>query len=269
MAKKKSRIFTFIKNLFRKRKHSLSVLKTPEQTRMQPRFPSEIDKELDTLKEKLSNFLITSKIKSGVVVEKKNYTLIKNGANLYRLEGTENTGRKFSIIISTNNTINLNSEGKLTGLIQIQEAELNRAIQNEHSTLKSLFVNFDGLKLDDVANELITGVRSTYNWKIILSWNPFWKQQILLRMSPNTIALLLVSLDNDFRTFFQTIATSKQKQIIADELFFLNEIAEPSQMNPHSKNIGLINFDKAQKELKNSIVAIQLKIERELHGTIR
>lgn len=251
-----------LKNIFKKFFPKRFVEEEIPTLRRPPKRPKGLERELEDLKHKLSDFLLTLKVNSGLVVKKAMYSLTKNGHGLYRLEGKEKNGRFYSIIISTSNHLQLNAEGKVTGLIQVTEAELNRLIQNEHSSLKSILERFKNLNLNDKALEIIDE-SNKFNWKEIILWNRFWKEMLFLHMSANHIAILMISLGDIFKNVFMEVASRKQKQIISDELFYLNQGVTSEDMNPNSKNLNLMNFDIAMDEFKKSILKTKKKMENE------
>ncbi len=251
-----------LKNLFKKFFPKRELAQNLDKPRRPPKRPKGMERELEDLKIKLSDFLLTLRVNSGLVVKKTMYSLTKNGHGLYRLEGTEKNGRNYSIIVSTSNHLQLNAENKITGLIQVTEAELNRVIQNEHSSLKAILDKFKNLNLNDKALEILDE-KNKFNWKEILLWNRYWKEMLFLHMSVNHIAVLMISQGDIFKNVFLEVATKKQKQIVSDELFYLNQGVTSEDMNPNSKNINLMNFDVAMDELKKSILKIKKKMESE------
>ncbi|HMV45146.1 MAG TPA: hypothetical protein PK079_10055 [Leptospiraceae bacterium] len=251
-----------IKNIFKKFFPKRHLADNPEKPQRPPKRPKGFERELEDLKLKLTDFLLTLKVNSGLVVKRNMYSLTKNGHGLYRLEGIEKTGRAFSIIVSTANHLQLNAEGKVTGLIQVNEAELNRVIQNEYSSLKAMFDKFRNLNLNDKALEILDE-KNKFNWKEIILWNRYWKEMLFLHMSANHIALLIISLGDSFKNVYLEVATKKQKQIISDELFYLNQGVNSEEMNPNSKNLNLMNFDIAMEEFKKSIQKIKKKMDLE------
>ena len=154
------------------------------------------------------------------------------------------------------------ADGKVTGLIQVTEAELNRVIQNEFSSLKGILDRFKNLNLNDKALEILDE-KNKFNWKEIILWNRYWKEMLFLHMSVNHIAVLMISLGDSFKNSFLDVATKKQKQIVSDELFYLNQGVNSEDMNPNSKNLNLMNFDTAMDEFKKSILKIKKKMESE------
>ncbi|MCB1189121.1 MAG: hypothetical protein H7A23_22695 [Leptospiraceae bacterium] len=251
------RIGSLLYKIFFRKRTSSKEKKTPPK-----KIPRGLKRELEDLKGKLTNFLVTYSVKNGVVAETNNYKLTKNAPNLYKIEGKERSGRTYSIVISTDDIIN-SSNGKISGLIRVSEAELNRALQYNYTTLGDFLANFQRLKLSERSLGIVYEKQVQSDWKEILSWKRFWKEQFLLKLSPNVIAVLLAVLDMEFYQFFMDIATEKQKRIVVDELFFLNQQVNSDETNPYTKNLGLVHFESAEDEFKKVYDFIKEKMEKE------
>ncbi len=243
----------FLKKLFRKNTKEEIKSEKPKKK------PKGFEVELNELKDKLGEFLLTSKINSGEIVKKENYKVLKSATGLYRIEGKEKSGIEYSIIISTMNHLQLNQDKKITGLIQVSEAELNRAIRLEHSNLKSFLSKFSNLKLTEKSLELLEE-KNKFSWKEVLLWDKFFKELLFLKLKPNSIALLLITESDSFKNLFIDNTTKKQKRIISDELFFLNQGVNSSEMNPNTKNFNLYNFEEARFEFLEKIEDIKKMI---------
>ncbi|MCC5814946.1 MAG: hypothetical protein JJT78_09335 [Leptospira sp.] len=210
--------------------------------------PDSFPDELKKARIKYKNFNLTKSLSIGGEIQRKDYKVKKNSETLYRLEGSN-----YSIALVTGDSLQT-KDGKITGIIRITEAQLNRALQREHSDLESFL---------DLWNPNLESGDNTRNWKKILQWNVFWKQQILLRLRPDTTALLLVSLDTEFESFVFNTATKKQKKILHDELFYLNQGKNTVDWNPYTKNKSLVDPDRAVDELYEAIEWVERKIEKE------
>jgi hypothetical protein len=219
-------------------------------------------KELEELKKKLSDFLLTSKVNTGLVVQRNQYKLLKTGQFLYKLEGKEKSGREYSIILCTGNFLN-EKDGKVSGIVQISEGELNKAIQSEYATLEGFLQKFPHLELSEKSIEVLTEKPNKFSWKEILLWERFWKEQLFLKIRPSYIAVLIVSLDDSFGKLFLDVASEKQKKIVEDELFYLNQGVTSEESNPYTKNVNLIYYETAYKELKKNIELLKFKISQE------
>ena len=220
--------------------------------------PKGFELEIADLKKKISNFMKTRQVSSGVVSKLENYTLSKTADKLFRLEGKTAAGQEYSIIVSTGNYLD-EKQGKIVGLIEMPEVALNRAIGKNHKSLESFFGEYlSGLDSESLSR--ITGNPEKFNWKEILDWPRFWQDQLLLKLGANTIAVLLVKLDEDFKNFFLNKATKKQKSIVNDELFFINQGVTNPELSPHSRSKSLYDVDLAFREFNEMIEKLKTAI---------
>ncbi len=246
----------YFKKFFRK--EPLGSINSDKEKKI--KSPKGMETELQDLKSKFSQFLITRKKESGTILERKNYKVTKNSEKLFRLEGKEKDGFEYSILISTGSYLAL-KENKVTGLAHLSEADLNRALSYEHSSLKSFFSRIKDINFDE-SSLIFLDKDKRFEWKEILDWGLFWQEQIFIRLSANQVALLLVSLEDVFYELFEKVATKKQKKIISEELFFLNQGVNSEEMNPHTKNKNLYDFDYAMSELKKVTENLRTKREK-------
>lgn len=239
---------------FRKRKRKSETGETPPV-----RESLGYRTELSQLREKADRFFVTRKKSSGVVYESKFYKLQKNGPKLFRLEGKEKGGREYNIVVSTGNFLSLQGD-KISGVVFLPEAELNRILSYEHSDLKSVFSRFQP---DDIEEDLkvLYGDRTSLgdSWKDVYDWEPFWKQQILIRLKPSVLAILLVYMGQEFEQFFQSNSTKRLKSIISDELYFLNVSGNQKENSPNTENLSLQDFETAKQEFFRMIEQIRNK----------
>lgn len=241
--KKKNKSFlTQLFSIFSKKETIKEKEETPIAT------PDSFPEELKKARIKFKNFHLTKSLPIGEEIQRKDYKVKKNSDTLYKLEG-----KNFQIVLVTGDSLQKNEE-KITGVLRITEAELNRALQREHSGLDSFL---------ELWKPNVPGKKSGKHWKRILDWDRIWKEQVLLRLRPDTTALLLVSLDEDFERFVFQIATQKQKKIFHDELFYLNQGKNSPDWNPYSKNKSLVEPDLAMEEFLRVIDMIEIKIEKE------
>lgn len=255
MAKKKSKFrwFGWIMDRLRFKKKTIPIEEPEEDLILIKRkYPKGIEKELEDLRKKLSDFLLTSKTNSGKVIERERYVLLKTSPCLYKLEGTQSDGKQYSIILSTGGYLK-EANGKITGLLHLSEAEINRAIMAEHETLESFIELCKSLSY----SELFGSNSVAIPWSQIQAYPRFWKEQILLRLKPNSIALLLISQGEPFKKLFYEVSTTKQRKLIMDELFYLNQGTTSEEANPHSKNRNLMNYDQAIQDLQKVVDEIE------------
>ncbi|MCG6167868.1 LBBP_01157 family protein [Leptospira sanjuanensis] len=216
-------------------------------------------RELAELREKADRFFVTRKKTGGLVHETKYYKLLKNGPKLFRLEGKEKSGREYSLVVSTGNFLSLQGE-KISGVVVIPEAELNRILSYEHSDLKSVFSRFQPEGIDEDLKVLYgESASSQETWKDFYNWEPFWKQQIFIRLKPSIVAVLLVYMGPEFEQFFQSNSTKRLKSIVSDELYFLNVSGNQKENSPYTENLSLQDFEKAKREFFQVLEQIRKK----------
>ena len=216
--------------------------------------PKSFDMEWKKAQLKWNQLLLTKSVEQGLVVERSGYKLHKTNDKLFRLEGND-----FSILIATGNTIYTNKDGKLAGIIFVEEGNLNQAIQSDYSKLEDFLTRLNLPKAD-----LNFELGKLENWKIILNWERFWKEQLLLQLSANTTAILLLALGDEMNDFFTSVATDRQKTLVRDEFFFLNSGKTGEANYPHGKNKNFFGFSGALSEFSNKIDLIQKKRDKEI-----
>ncbi|BDA78967.1 hypothetical protein LPTSP3_g18970 [Leptospira kobayashii] len=217
--------------------------------------PQHFNLEWKIAHDKYKDLLLTKQIETGLVVERKGYKLHKTNDRLFRLEG-----ENFSVVIATGNSLYPNKDGKTTGILFVDEGELNQAIQADFSQLEGFL---DRVSIPKTDTGVLSNSSKVKDWKMILTWDLFWKEQLLLQISPNNMALIILALGEDGRKFFESVATDRQKKLVRDEFFFLNQGKISSTDNPHGKNKNLFGFGAAMREFSDKITLIQNKMEKE------
>ncbi|TGL59621.1 LBBP_01157 family protein [Leptospira sarikeiensis] len=219
--------------------------------------------ELKDLREKADRFFLTRKKPSGPIFENTSLKLTKNNRHLFRLEGKEKSGREYSLVIATGNYLT-DQGGKVSGVLFLGEADLNRLLGGDHKSLKSVLSGISAPNWDEeswsVLQEEPELKRSVDSWKEILNWEPMWKQQIVIQLRPSTIAILLIFLGKEFEELFQANSSERVRQIVSKELYFLN--VSGNRNSPHSENLTLYEFDSAKKEFESVLLKIRSKKER-------
>ncbi|TGJ98623.1 hypothetical protein EHQ53_02600 [Leptospira langatensis] len=219
--------------------------------------------ELKDLREKADRFFVTRKKPSGTIFENTALKLTKNNRHLFRLEGKEKSGREYSLVIATGNYLT-EQNGKVSGVVFLGEADLNRLLSGDHKSLKSILSGLNTPDWDEeswsVLQEEPDLKRSADSWKEILTWEAIWKQQILIRLRPSTIAILLIFLGKEFEDLFQANSSERTRQIVSKELYFLN--VSGNRNSPHSENLTLYEFDSAKKEFELVLSKIRSKKEK-------
>ncbi len=222
--------------------------------KVKKRMPQSFQIEWTAAREKYKQLLLTKQVSQGMVVEKKGYKLHKTNDKLFRLDG-----ESFSILIATGNTLYPGKDGKISGILHVDEGDLNLAIQSDFSKLENFL---EKLNLPKADMDFQTDFDHQRNWRTILTWETFWKEQLLLQLSANTTALVLLTLGEDMKSFFESVATDRQKTLVRDEFFFLNHGKNSKANFPHGKNKNLFEFGKALTEFSEKINLVQSKREK-------
>ncbi|EQA37141.1 hypothetical protein LEP1GSC047_0692 [Leptospira inadai serovar Lyme str. 10] len=219
--------------------------------------------ELKDLREKVDRFFLTRKKAAGLVFESADLKLTKNNRHLFRLEGKEKSGREYSLVLATGNYLT-EQNGKVTGVIFLTEAELNRLLTFDQKSLKGILSGIREPKWEEeswaVLQEDPELKKSSDSWKEILSWEPIWSQQVIINLRPNVLAVLLVFLGKEFEEFFHKNSAERVREMVSKELYFLN--VSGNKNSPHSENVSLYEFDLAKKELESVLVRIRSKREK-------
>ncbi len=257
MAKKSKKPSFWSKFVFWKKKKGPS----PEPEKEIVRESRGYTWELKDLREKADRFFLSRKKPSGTIFESPTLKLTKNNRHLFRLEGKEKSGREYSLVLATGNYLT-EQNGKVSGVVFLGEAELNRLLAGEHKSLKTILSGIESPDWEEeswsVLQEEPELKRSADSWKEILSWDPIWKQQVIINLRPSTIGILLVFLGPEFEDFFKSNSSERTKQILSKELYFLN--VSGNRNSPHTENLSLYEFDFAKKEFETVLSKIRSKI---------
>ncbi|MCZ8158093.1 MAG: hypothetical protein O9264_18380 [Leptospira sp.] len=250
MAKKNKS--TFLKRLFG---GILSRKKTDSQPEPPKKRPQSFHVEWKLASEKWKTVLLTKQVEQGLVVERSGYKVNKTNEKLFRLDGDS-----FSVVVATGNSLYTNKDGKVTGILFIDEGELNRAIQSDFSSIEGFLQRID---LPRAELDFQLHQERVPDWRIILEWETFWKEQLLLQISANSMALLILALGEDLKTFFESVATERQLLLVRDEYFFLNSGKTTETNYPHGKNKNIFGFGKVLREFSEKINLIKTRREIE------
>ncbi|TGL18878.1 hypothetical protein EHQ46_13725 [Leptospira yanagawae] len=219
--------------------------------------PKSFAMEWATASENWKKKLPTKQISSGVVIETKKFRLTKTNEKLYRIEGED-----FAIILVTDNHLYKNKDGKWAGVLFVDEGLLNQNLNKEIRNLDD-FLDLQAIPRSDLFLETDSPKE---DWRIVLGWERFWQEQLLLQISPNSMALVMLAIGEECKEFFIKVATERQKRLVRDELFYLN-LGNQNDSNPHSKTKNLYGFGNAIKEFGNKINLIRERREKEIeHG---
>lgn len=225
------------------------------QRKKQPKsFSLEWAAALENWKKKLR----TKQVSSGIVVETLKFRLTKTNEKLFRAEG-----ENYSLILVTGNHLYKNKEDKWGGVLFVDEGELNKNLSKDLSGLDGLLSSLSIPKTD----LFLDTNAPKEDWRVVLSFERFWKEQIILQMKPNSMALVMLAIGEECREFFESVATERQKRLVRDELFYLN-LGNGTENNPYTKAKNLFGFGSALIEFGNTINSVKERREKENnHGS--
>ena len=202
--------------------------------------------------------LRTKQMATGVVLEVPKFRLTKTNDKLFRAEG-----ENYSVILATGNHLYKNKEDKWAGVLFVDEGDLNKNLSKDLSSLDGLLTAFSIPKTD----LFLDADAPKEDWRVVLNWERFWKEQLVLQMKPNSMALVLLAIGEECRKFFESVATERQKRLVRDELFYLN-LGNTDENNPYSKAKNFFGFGAALLEFGNIINNLKEKREKEEnHGS--
>ncbi|EKJ85315.1 hypothetical protein CLV96_0587 [Leptospira meyeri] len=227
----------------------------PSKRKKEPKsFPMEWAVAIENWKKKLR----TKQITTGIVLESPKFRLTKTNDKLFRAEGED-----YSLILVTGNHLYKNKEDKWAGVLFVDEGELNKSLSKDLSRVDGLLQALSVPKTDlfletDAPQE---------DWRVVFSFERFWKEQLILLMKPNAMALAMLAIGEECRIFFESVATERQKKLVRDELFYLN-LGNTDQNNPYSKAKNFYGFGSALIEFGNAVNAIKERRDKEQkHGS--
>lgn len=202
--------------------------------------------------------LRTKQVATGVVLETPKFRLTKTNDKLFRAEG-----ENYSLILVTGNHLYKNKEDKWAGVLFVDEGELNKNLAKDLSGVDSLLTALSIPKTD----LFLDADAPKEDWRVVLTWERFWKEQLVLQMKPNSMALVMLAIGEECRFFFESVATERQKRLVRDEFFYLN-LGNANENNPYSKAKNLFGFATALLEFGNTISNIKERMEKEEnHGS--
>ncbi|MCT8332618.1 hypothetical protein NUH30_02925 [Leptospira sp. 85282-16] len=227
----------------------------PAKRKKEPKtFSMEWAVAIDNWKKKLR----TKQVSSGVVIETPKFRLTKTNDKLFRAEG-----ENYSLILVTGNHLYKNKEDKWAGVLFVDEGVLNQNLSKDLARLDILLSAFSVPKTD----LFLEAEGPKEDWRVVLTWERFWKEQIILQMKPNSMALVMLAIGEECREFFESVATERQKRLVRDELFYLN-LGNGTENNPYTKAKNLFGFGSALVEFGNTINSIKERREKENnHGS--
>lgn len=232
-----------------------------------------LDQLLRELRAKLEKFLVIRSAPAGEIPTGGPYTLTKTNDSLFRLEIP---GGGLAVLINTRPflTRQKGPDGslKVQGLLRMSETALCRALQEKsvgaflsraEPPAESSLALFQSL-----VGTPASGGRPTYipealpAMSSLLQWDLFDADQMIARNSPNVLAHALVHADADLEAFLRKRCSSRLRLLLIDELERLAFPASRPEMNPGSRNLGLLQYEEALLEFRRTMADYLLRQER-------
>ncbi|MCR9142962.1 MAG: hypothetical protein NXI24_11970 [bacterium] len=248
-----------------------------------------LDQLLRELRDKLEKFLVIRHAPPGELPTGGKFALIKTNDQLFRLEAAAKTpgGASVSILINTQSYLTRQKAAdgglKIQGLLHMSEVGLCRALQSqslgdflsraEPPGESSLPLFQALLSAGSVSNAGGTGPASDGDGLSVpeappqpsdlLRWSPFDADQMIARNTPNVLAHVLVHATPELEEFLRNRFSRRLRLLLIDELERLAFPASRPEMNPGSRNRGLLQFEEAILEFRRGMADYLLRLERD------
>lgn len=214
----------------------------------------EIDRLLSELRARLNKFLVTRSVNTGLIKKTKSWSLTKTNPGLFKLESD-----RVSVLISTEPFL-IRKDGKIAGLLGMSETDLCRAVssgKNEAEFFhKSYPVRGNSVSLMHEITRLDAGnTETSCSISDLESWAPFELHQMIAKNRPNTVAHVLIHAPEAVVDVLLNAMSVRYKRMLLTELQALLSPGSTPEMNPMSKNYGLLEFEQAiesfEQEMEN------------------
>lgn len=208
------------------------------------------------LREKLRTFLVTRSVPSGVLKEGKGWSISRTNVGLFRLDG-----EGVSVLINTEPFL-VEKDGRLQGLVRMAEADLCRAIQDGRGP-GDFFRMAEGL-----SQQSSEQLRARYPEAVaendvlpplgqLLGWSDFDVQQVTARVSPNTLAHVLLHSAPAVESLMMANISQRKMELLISELDALSRPGSRREMNPHTRLRGLTDFEPALREFRLAMLELR------------
>lgn len=242
--------------MFKLLKSFFTSKKRPEVIADKSISPDErVDKLLSDLRANLNQFLITRRVETGVIKKTSRWSLTKSHPGLFRLEA-----KGISLLINTAPFL-MEKDGTIQGLLRMNEADICRAI-HENEGAEAFVRRSEPLpghnhflrdKISDVDREPDRegeSIELRQGIDDLCKWSKFDIDQMITKSSPNTLAHLLVHANPETVMIVKKHLSRRLKEIIILELEALHYSGLKPEINPHSRNRSLLDYEKALEEFQ-------------------
>lgn len=255
----------------------------------QPGPDERLDQLLGELRRKLDAFLVVRSAPPGELPTAGSYTVTKTNDYLFRLELPAKAPGSASVSILVNTqpylTSQKNPEGglKIQGLLRMSEVELCRGLQEKNAggflgraeppaepslpLFQALLSGANAQSAPDQRSPASPGGPSIPEAppqpSDLLRWSPFDADQMIAHNSPNVLAHVLVHATPELEAFLRGRFSRRLRLLLIDELERLAFPTSRPEMNPGSRNRGLLQYEDALLEFRQGMADYLLRLERE------
>lgn len=234
---------SFLKNLFTRKRKLKQIVEQSDPA-------EQIDRMLGQLRDRLGKFLITRNVASGVVKKTTGWTVSKTNQGLFRLESD-----RVSVLISTEPFL-IRKDGKIAGLLGMSEVDLCRALATGKSVSEFFKRSYPVRGKSIPLMNAVTGKKdsdSKASIEDLPEWMPFDIHQMIARNRPNIIAHVLIQGSESVVTAIMNSTSIRYKRMLVTELESLLSPGSAPELNPGSKNYGLLSFETAIEEFEDQM----------------
>ncbi|MBU45674.1 MAG: hypothetical protein CMN76_20870 [Spirochaetaceae bacterium] len=220
---------------------------------------SNIEDLISSIQSKLNAFLITRKSESGLVEKSAKWSLHKNHTGLFRLDA-----EGFSILLFTEPFL-VKRQDKVQGLLPISEVELCRAARQKDPVafLRSAqppsgkgYSIYESLLGSRPEGDALPAIDD------LLSWPNADLHRLIARCRMNVVAHVLVQSTDAIRKLILSNTSRRYKEMMITELESLKSPGSDPDLNPGSRNLGLLEFEKALEEFRQEMQQFRREDER-------
>lgn len=203
-----------------------------------------------SIQSKLNKFLITRKAESGLIEKTQRWSLHKNHTGLFRLDA-----EGMSILLFTEPFL-VRRQEKVQGLLPISEVELCRAARQKdpmaflkaaHPPAGPSFSIYESLLGRTQDEEPLPALSDLGHWPA------FELHQLISRSRMNVIAHVLVQATPEIRKLLLSNTSRRYREMMITELESLHSPGSDPDLNPGSKNLGLLQFEQAVQEFQQEM----------------
>lgn len=256
----------------RKSNASADASRGPVQTR------AAIQERLADLRARLERFLVVRRAPAGALTTGGGYRLIKTGDYLFRLEQDQDAGSgtpALAILINTRPFLGRKAEGQVQGLLHMTEVDLCRALQSKTSaqflnraqppaeSSLPLFQELTGAANASAKSSLLGVPGVLPRPEELLRWELFDVDRMITGHSANTLAHVLVHAAPELEQLLLSRCSGRLRTLLLDELALLASPGANPELNPGSRNRGLLDFEAALREFREGLAAYQQKQRRD------